>query len=83
MSEARAVTNFSGNAVATVLIGKWVREFDADQAKRVFSGEDPFDEATMIDDEDAPPLAERPLPHPAHPHHPHAGTKQPAGVPLQ
>ena len=38
MSEARAVTNFSGNAVATVLIGNWVGEFDPEQAKRVFSG---------------------------------------------
>jgi aerobic C4-dicarboxylate transport protein len=62
MSEARAVTNFSGNAVATVLIGNWVGEFDSDQAKRVFSGEDPFDEATMIDDEEPPKLAEHPLP---------------------
>ena len=62
MSEARAVTNFSGNAVATVLIGNWVGEFDAGQAKRVFSGEDPFDEATMLDDEEAPQLAEHPLP---------------------
>ena len=61
MSEARAVTNFSGNAVATVLIGNWVGEFDADQAKRVFSGEDPFDEATMLDDEEAPQLAEHPI----------------------
>jgi len=64
MSEARAVTNFSGNAVATVLIGNWVGEFDSDQAKRVLSGEDPFDEATMIDDEEPPKLAEHPLPHP-------------------
>ena len=62
MSEARAVTNFSGNAVATVLIGNWVGEFDSDKAKRVLSGEDPFDEATMIDDEEAPTLAEHPLP---------------------
>ena len=54
MSEARAVTNFSGNAVATVLIGKWVGEFDADQARRVLRGEDPFDEATMIDDDEPP-----------------------------
>jgi aerobic C4-dicarboxylate transport protein len=52
MSEARAVTNFSGNAVATVLIGKWVGEFDAEKAQRVLSGEDPFDEADMLDDED-------------------------------
>jgi aerobic C4-dicarboxylate transport protein len=66
MSEARAVTNFSGNAVATVLIGNWVGEFDSDQANRVLSGEDPFDEATMIDDEEPPQLAEHPLPgHPA------------------
>ena len=27
MSEARALTNFSGNAVATLLIGKWVGEY--------------------------------------------------------
>jgi aerobic C4-dicarboxylate transport protein len=66
MSEARAVTNFSGNAVATVLIGNWVGEFDSDQAKRVLSGEEPFDEATMIDEEEPPKLAEHPLPgHPA------------------
>jgi aerobic C4-dicarboxylate transport protein len=61
MSEARAVTNFSGNAVATVLIGSWVGEFDSDQAKRVLSGEEPFDEATMLDDEEPPKLAEHPL----------------------
>ena len=29
MSEARALTNFAGNAVATVLIGNWVGEFDS------------------------------------------------------
>jgi aerobic C4-dicarboxylate transport protein len=62
MSEARAVTNFSGNAVATVLIGNWVKELDSAQAARVLSGDVPFDEATMIDDEDAPELAERSLP---------------------
>jgi aerobic C4-dicarboxylate transport protein len=52
MSEARALTNFAGNAVATVLIGNWVGEFDKAQAERVFSGEDPFDEATMLDRDD-------------------------------
>jgi aerobic C4-dicarboxylate transport protein len=62
MSEARALTNFSGNAVATVLIGKWVGEFDREQARLVLSGKDPFDEALMIDDEDPPELAPRPLP---------------------
>ena len=52
MSEARAVTNFAGNAVATVLIGNWVGEFDRDKSERVFAGDDPFDEATMLDDDD-------------------------------
>jgi aerobic C4-dicarboxylate transport protein len=51
MSEARAVTNFAGNAVATVLIGKWVGEFDSAKADAVLAGEDPFDEATMLDDD--------------------------------
>ena len=50
MSEARALTNFSGNAVATVLIGQWVGAFDHEQAARALSGADPFDESTMIDD---------------------------------
>jgi aerobic C4-dicarboxylate transport protein len=44
MSEARALTNFAGNAVATVLVGHWVGEFDKAQARQVFAGEDPFDE---------------------------------------
>ena len=62
MSEARALTNFSGNAVATLLIGKWVGKFDGEQAGRVLRGEDPFDEATMIDDDEPPALAEHQIP---------------------
>jgi len=54
MSEARAVTNFAGNAVATLVIGYWVGEFDKDQAKRVLAGELPFDETTMLDDDHEP-----------------------------
>jgi aerobic C4-dicarboxylate transport protein len=61
MSEARAVTNFSGNAVATVIIGKWVGEFDRERANAVLSGQDPFDEETMLDDPEAPALAEHPV----------------------
>jgi Na+/H+-dicarboxylate symporter len=60
MSEARALTNFAGNAVATVIIGRWTGEFDEVKAGRVLSGADPFDEATMVDDDDeldAPPVA--------------------------
>ncbi|MDQ0147529.1 MULTISPECIES: cation:dicarboxylate symporter family transporter [Pseudarthrobacter] len=48
MSEARALTNFTGNAVATVLVGTWVKEIDGGQVARVLSGEVPFDEQTMI-----------------------------------
>jgi aerobic C4-dicarboxylate transport protein len=50
MSEARALTNFAGNAVATVLIGSWVGELDRDRARLVLAGKAPFDEATMLDD---------------------------------
>jgi aerobic C4-dicarboxylate transport protein len=50
MSEARAVTNFAGNAVATVLVAGWTGGLDRAQLDRVLSGEDPFDEATMVDD---------------------------------
>ena len=51
MSEARAVTNFAGNAVATVLIGHWVGGIDREQVDRVLAGDDRFDEATMLDDD--------------------------------
>ncbi|WP_433651722.1 cation:dicarboxylate symporter family transporter [Micromonospora zamorensis] len=52
MSEARALTNFAGNAVATVLVGTWTGEFDRDRAVGVLKGDDPFDEATMLDEHD-------------------------------
>ena len=50
MSEARAVTNFAGNAVATVLVGTWTRTIDREQLDAVLDGQRPFDEATMVDD---------------------------------
>jgi aerobic C4-dicarboxylate transport protein len=50
MSEARAVTNFAGNAIATVLIATWTRELDREQLSAALSGSSPFDEATMLDD---------------------------------
>src|SRR6478736_4181028 len=53
MSEARALTNFSGNAVATLVIGHWVKEIDRPQANRVFTGEDPFDDTDMLDEHSA------------------------------
>ncbi|MFR9775233.1 cation:dicarboxylate symporter family transporter [Micromonospora sp. MS34] len=60
MSEARALTNFAGNAVATVLIGTWTGEFDREQARAVLAGERPFDEATMLDEDE--PDGEQPSP---------------------
>jgi aerobic C4-dicarboxylate transport protein len=61
MSEARALTNFAGNAVATVLIGTWTKEIDKDQVHEVLAGRLPFDETTLLDDaHDAPADAEVP-----------------------
>jgi aerobic C4-dicarboxylate transport protein len=58
MSEARAVTNFSGNAVATMLVGSWTKTIDNAKVKAVLRGDDPFDEVTMLDDH--APRAEEP-----------------------
>jgi len=52
MSEARALTNFAGNAIATVLIGTWVGEIDKEKAARVLAGQDRFDESSMLDHDD-------------------------------
>ena len=39
MSEMRGLTNLVGNGVATVVVAKWEREFDAERARRVLDGE--------------------------------------------
>lgn len=66
MSEARALTNFTGNAVATLLIGRWVGELDGERARRVLGGELKFDEATVAghdgaahDPKQSPTIAEQ------------------------
>ena len=51
MSEARALTNFAGNAVATVLVGRWTNTLDRNRLDHVLAGGDPFDEQTMLDEE--------------------------------
>jgi aerobic C4-dicarboxylate transport protein len=66
MSEARALTNFAGNAVATVLVGGWTGELDRSKMSRVLAGADPFDEVTMQDESGdaraaAPATAVRPV----------------------
>ncbi|MEU0841358.1 cation:dicarboxylase symporter family transporter [Streptomyces sp. NPDC005962] len=47
MSEARALTNFAGNAVATVLVGTWTKEIDKDRMNEVLAGRLPFDAAAF------------------------------------
>jgi aerobic C4-dicarboxylate transport protein len=69
MSEARAVTNFAGNAVATVLIATWTRELDRAQLDAALSGRSPFDETTMLDEHDVDALDES------------DGSVRPAGTP--
>ena len=53
MSEARALTNFSGNAVATLVSAGRVKEIARPQVDRVFSGVDPFDDSDMLDEHSA------------------------------
>ncbi|MFE7948694.1 cation:dicarboxylate symporter family transporter [Streptomyces sp. NPDC057426] len=55
MSEARALTNFAGNAVATVLVGTWTKEIDKQRVAEVLAGRVPFDEKTLVDDHAALP----------------------------
>lgn len=53
MSEARALTNFAGNSVATVLIGSWTGGLDKPRLDAVLEGDAPFDETTMLDEPEA------------------------------
>jgi aerobic C4-dicarboxylate transport protein len=48
MSEARAVTNFTGNAVATLLIGTWTKQIDRDRVSDVLADRLPFDESVLV-----------------------------------
>ncbi|MBM6622598.1 cation:dicarboxylase symporter family transporter [Micrococcaceae bacterium RIT802] len=57
MSECRALTNFTGNAVATLLIGKWTHEIDMEQTRAVLSGQRPFDELSLEPDAHAAPAS--------------------------
>ncbi|WSJ85358.1 cation:dicarboxylase symporter family transporter [Streptomyces sp. NBC_01304] len=71
MSEARALTNFAGNAVATVLIGTWTKEIDKERVGQVLAGKLPFDEKTLLDEHAPDGSADVP---------PQGGAKEPAGV---
>ncbi|WP_236186254.1 dicarboxylate/amino acid:cation symporter [Pseudomonas juntendi] len=51
MSEARALTNLVGNAVATVVVAKWVKEMDNDKlASELVSGGAPLVDTRPTDD---------------------------------
>lgn len=67
MSEARALTNFSGNAVATILVGSWTHTVDKERVDLVLSGGDPFNELTMVDDDHGvgEPAQDKKVPAPA------------------
>ena len=41
MSEARAITNLIGNAVATMIIARWDGALDLDRARAILDGEPP------------------------------------------
>jgi aerobic C4-dicarboxylate transport protein len=57
MSECRALTNFVGNAVATIVVARWEGELDQDQLARVLSGKEEF---TGIADVDQLPASVQP-----------------------
>ncbi|WP_449431535.1 dicarboxylate/amino acid:cation symporter [Pseudomonas putida] len=51
MSEARALTNLVGNAVATVVVAKWVNEMDDDKlASELATGGAPLEDTRPTDD---------------------------------
>ncbi|MGO1912527.1 MAG: cation:dicarboxylate symporter family transporter [Mycobacteriaceae bacterium] len=62
MSEARSLTNYTGNAVATFLVGKWTNSLDIDQARAVLDQKVHFE--YTADDDDAPvePVGANPQP---------------------
>jgi aerobic C4-dicarboxylate transport protein len=60
MSEARALTNFAGNAVATLLIGTWTGEVDKERVTRVLAGDLPFDERMLVDNGEETPAQDGP-----------------------
>ncbi len=60
MSEARALTNFVGNSVATLVVAKWCHALDVDKMRAVLNGEtdDEADHPELVlDDAESPPMA--------------------------
>ncbi len=69
MSEARALTNFVGNSVATLVVAKWCKALDSDKLNAVLNGETQ-DEAEhpelVLDDAPDPVIPHSPRPVVAH-----------------
>ncbi|MDJ0460730.1 cation:dicarboxylase symporter family transporter [Streptomyces sp. H27-C3] len=80
MSEARAMTNFAGNAVATVLVGTWTKEIDKERVALVLAGKVPFDERTLVDDHNPTPQDKADEQDVPEPRDGVSGDKAPAGV---
>jgi len=64
MSEARALTNFVGNSVATLVVAKWCKALDADKLNAVLDGEtdDEADSPELVLDIAPPPPAPHGVP---------------------
>ncbi len=58
MSEARAITNLIGNAVATMVVAKWDGALDLERARRILDGREPSTGAALAPQ---PGLAGRPV----------------------
>ena len=50
MSEARAITNLIGNAVATMVIAKWNGALDLERARRILDGHTDIDADDIRDE---------------------------------
>lgn len=53
MSECRALTNFVGNAVATIVVARWEGELDEAQLKQVLTSKETADIGTVVVDPEA------------------------------
>ncbi len=59
MSECRSLTNFIGNAVATVVVSRWENALDRDQLKLVLDGGSPPLQATVASTDVVAPISAR------------------------